>query len=217
MSLVATFSLPWRALLPGRVLADHLADGDVRVELEGTAVDGDDPLPLVWVSGADPDAVAATLAAHDAVERADRVHAVGDETLFSVRWDGTDGTLAALRSSEAVLLEGTATAEGWTLQARFRDEAALESFYRAALDRSDGVELEDVLDQGSATGDDYGLTPEQRRTLVAAARRGFFRVPRETTMVDLADELGVSDSAVSQRIRRGLGSLVAETLADGEE
>lgn len=68
------------------------------------------------------------------------------------------------------------------------------------------------------SSDSYGLTPLQRETLVTAAERGYFSVPKSVSLVDLADELGVSDQATSERLRRGLGRLVTATVvADDEE
>lgn len=40
---------------------------------------------------------------------------------------------------------------------------------------------------------------------------GYFDVPRATTLVDIADELGQSDVDVSQQIRRGMGIVLRTT------
>lgn len=61
----------------------------------------------------------------------------------------------------------------------------------------------------------YGLTAEQFEALTAAAEGGLFEVSRETTIGDLADELSVSHQALSERIRRGTGALVEDTLLVG--
>lgn len=52
------------------------------------------------------------------------------------------------------------------------------------------------------------LTPTQRRTLVTAYRGGYFEVPRDITQGELAAELGLSRSGLSQRLRRATGKLV---------
>lgn len=46
------------------------------------------------------------------------------------------------------------------------------------------------------------LTEQQQKTLQLAVDRGYFKVPRDTTCEDLAEELGVSPSAVSNQLRR---------------
>jgi hypothetical protein len=55
--------------------------------------------------------------------------------------------------------------------------------------------------------DGQTLSPKQREALAVALDRGYFDVPRRATLADVADELGVSDSAASQRIRRGCREL----------
>lgn len=46
------------------------------------------------------------------------------------------------------------------------------------------------------------LTKTQIRTLRVAYRMGFFEVPREATAQEVADELGVSQSGLSEKLRR---------------
>ena len=46
------------------------------------------------------------------------------------------------------------------------------------------------------------LTKAQIRTLRVAYRLGFFEVPREATAQEVADQLGVSQSALSEKLRR---------------
>jgi predicted DNA binding protein len=62
------------------------------------------------------------------------------------------------------------------------------------------------------TGAWYGLTPRQRRTLELAVRRGYYDIPRRCTTIELADELGISDQAVTERLRRGIVTFVTNAL-----
>ncbi len=59
-----------------------------------------------------------------------------------------------------------------------------------------------------------GLTTEQREALAVAYRNGYFAVPRETTTAALAEKLGISGQAVSERLRRGYTRLVDATFDD---
>jgi predicted DNA binding protein len=54
------------------------------------------------------------------------------------------------------------------------------------------------------------LTARQRETLRLAHERGYFEIPREVTLDDLADELGVSNQAVSERLRRGCTHVIGD-------
>ena len=55
---------------------------------------------------------------------------------------------------------------------------------------------------------------EQRDLLESAAREGYFKVPREITLVELADRSGISDQEASEQIRRRLDALVHESVLD---
>ena len=60
------------------------------------------------------------------------------------------------------------------------------------------------------------LTPDQRRAIATAWELGYYDVPRTSTLRDVADELDLADSTVSDLLRRGQASLVAEELGVGE-
>lgn len=58
------------------------------------------------------------------------------------------------------------------------------------------------------------LQAEQREALQVALEAGYFDVPRNATLVELVEELDVSDSAVSRRLRRALSTLLDGTMQD---
>ncbi|WP_380678386.1 helix-turn-helix domain-containing protein [Salinigranum sp. GCM10025319] len=58
------------------------------------------------------------------------------------------------------------------------------------------------------------LTDRQREYLTVAHRRGYFDVPRECTLAELAATLGVDTSSASETIRRGTGRVVGQFLLD---
>lgn len=41
---------------------------------------------------------------------------------------------------------------------------------------------------------------------------GYFSIPRETTLCEVADRLEISDVAASRRLRRGLSDLVTSAI-----
>lgn len=60
--------------------------------------------------------------------------------------------------------------------------------------------------------EDALLTERQRECLATAQRLGYFDVPRECTLAELADELGVDKSTASETIRRGTSRVVGQFL-----
>lgn len=47
--------------------------------------------------------------------------------------------------------------------------------------------------------------------VLTAAEAGYFEVPREVSLAELADREGISDVTASERLRRGIGRLVADS------
>lgn len=58
------------------------------------------------------------------------------------------------------------------------------------------------------------LTTAQREAIEVAYDAGFFEVPRETGLAELAEALGRSPSSLSELLRRGVGALVEHLLGE---
>lgn len=52
------------------------------------------------------------------------------------------------------------------------------------------------------------LKSKERDVLLTALDVGYFDVPRRGTLVDLAEELQMSDSEVSEHLRRGVATVL---------
>lgn len=63
----------------------------------------------------------------------------------------------------------------------------------------------------------YGLTATQRETLTYAAEEGYYSLPRQISTKELADRFDVSDQAITERLRRGIATLVMNTLLVDQE
>ncbi len=53
-------------------------------------------------------------------------------------------------------------------------------------------------------------------SLIKAKEMGYYDVPRGISLSELADELGVSHQALSERLRRGHGRLIDRTLSPND-
>lgn len=69
-----------------------------------------------------------------------------------------------------------------------------------------------LSDQTTAEIDLDVLTDKQRETLELALRMGYYERPRDANLTDLSDELGISKSAVSQRLRTAEIKLIKTAL-----
>ncbi|RJT03853.1 helix-turn-helix domain-containing protein [Halococcus sp. IIIV-5B] len=58
------------------------------------------------------------------------------------------------------------------------------------------------------------LTDEQHRFLRTALEEGYFRVPRETTLVALGEEHGISSQEASELVREGIEVVLRNQFDD---
>lgn len=93
----------------------------------------------------------------------------------------------------------------------------LDTVIEAAGDRI-GVSLERVTtlgEEGDAPiAQRWDLTPAQEAAIRAAIAAGYFKVPRDATASEVADDLDISKSAFLERLHRGQGSLFRQLFGD---
>ncbi|WP_323173503.1 helix-turn-helix domain-containing protein [Natrialba sp. PRR66] len=104
---------------------------------------------------------------------------------------------------------------GWFVQLQLPDREALNTIWEYAEEC--GMKLEIIEIHGSAGAKEdisFGLTDEQIEALQTAYECGYFNEPRDTALKGVADEVGVSSTAISGRLRRGMRNLVSAALID---
>lgn len=100
------------------------------------------------------------------------------------------------------------TDEGFVVDVYLPDRDILRSCVDSLRDRAASVELRHLRmnhDHGSGEANSVfldlrDLTQKQRQAAVRALAAGYYELPRETTLEELAVELGISKSALSQRL-----------------
>ena len=104
---------------------------------------------------------------------------------------------------------------GWRERWLVPDREALHGIWEHAREEGFEFEIIEFRDQ-DRTDPAYpggnAPTEEQREALLAAYEHGYFAEPRETSLEELAEVLGISPTAVGGRLRRGMRSLVGMTL-----
>lgn len=217
MSLVATVAVPATEFPLGSIFD---LDEDVTVTVETTVPTSEAVVPYVWLPADGTGSLVECLEEEPVVAAATVVDETEDDALVKVTWnDRVNGFLESIRERDAIVTSAVGTETRWTFRLRFPSYEALSDFYTTCIERDISLELVQ-LSEPVDPGDDcrFGLTTAQRNLLVAAYEAGYFDVPRETTLVELGDRLDISDSAVSQRLRRGLAALIGSTIAvdDGD-
>jgi predicted DNA binding protein len=157
-----------------------------------------------------------TLLRDEDVDRAEVVDHVADAVLVRVTWADRRHPLSeALVAVEATCFEGVVRNGAWHLRLRFPSRESLSGCYQECVDHGVTLTVNGIYDHArfERSHARAALSDRQRETLRTAFEAGYFAVPRETTLEELGVQLGISDTAASQRIRRGLQELLARELA----
>jgi len=213
MSVHATVAVTPREFVLGRTLT---VAGDARIELEQVIPLAGRFAPYLTVTAADPATVCDLVAAEPAVTDVETVHRGADEWVLCVRWEEHHSPLlAALADADAACIEAVATHGTWHLTLRFHSHEELADCYHRCAKRGVRLTVERVRDGsgGGGSADSHALTSAQEEALATAYESGYFAVPRGVTLAELAERLGISDTAASQRLRRGMRNLLADSFA----
>ncbi|NEU55743.1 bacterio-opsin activator domain-containing protein [Halorussus sp. MSC15.2] len=171
-------------------------------------------MPFVWAAGEDLDAFEDALAADPSVENERRLTELTDGRFYQMEWvESVEVLLHSMTEHGAAVLKARGRDRRWHLRILFPDREAVSRTHDFCRDRDLDIDVEQIheLENRDEQGQ-YGLTAQQYEAVTTALETGYYEVPRETSARDLADELAISHQALSERLRRGHGNLVANVL-----
>lgn len=214
-NIIVDITIPAESFELGRVLTDH---PEITVRFERIVPLQAEIIPLLWVANGDGAAIKAVLQDHSQIEFVRSLTPADEEELFEVRWQPEfNGLIRAMVDADARMLKGEGTADGWEFRLRFTSHEDLTEFNQTVTDQGIPLTLQQ-LHNPTAPDKRASLSTKQREAIKHAYRRGYFNVPRDSTVSDLAASMEISDSAFSQRLRRGLSTLTRETFfSDGAD
>ncbi|QPV62763.1 helix-turn-helix domain-containing protein [Halosimplex litoreum] len=207
MTLTADVSVPHDALtLGGKPLRAGLTvEFETVVPVGGTArvlfwVEDDDAFDR-WSDGGTDD-------------RPARVDAVDGRVLYQDELGPEAGPIVEpIREDGVHIVAGVGDADGWRFRLLCADRRSLSEFSVRVTDRGVPVTLDRIRRDDDRTAPP--LSTEQQTAVLRALDGGYFDIPRRTTILDLAESEGISDSAFSQRLRRGLRAVLEESRTAG--
>lgn len=187
---------------------------ETRFRVERIVESGEEAImPLLWARGTDWEALEAAVDEDSSVDRVQLLATFDDEFLFRVEWlDQVRILLQMLTSPGATVLDAFGRDERWRLRLLFPERQTFSETHDFCERHGLTFEIESVRELDTEPAGRYGLTTGQYRALVCAAEQGYFSVPRETTLEELADEADVSHQALSERLRRGTEALIKDAL-----
>jgi predicted DNA binding protein len=217
VSVIVEFTVPAEDFALGQAFRET---GGTRFELERLIPTSGAIIPFFWIHDGDYEAIAGSLANDADVGDVRVVDELDDRALFRIGWEaGIDGLIRSLLDLDVAILEAEGTTERWAFEFRFPSSESLSEFRTACTEAGMDIDVERVYDltQAGTESDETTLTPAQREVMVAALDGGYFAIPRETNLVEIADDLGISDQAAGERMRRATAKLArASVVSDSE-
>ena len=212
MATEATFTVPSDQFPLGTVF--HQLP-NVQIELERLVPAQDVVIPYFWVRGTEIDDIESAFTEHPGVKGIRLVDSVGDEYLLRVEWARDyDDVLTVLAETEVPLIGATGTDQQWTFEIRGDERSDIAAFQRRCQELNIPITLTELHALTPIeTTTEAGLTDTQQEALELAYERGYFESPREVTLEELGDELGISQQAVGSRLRGGIKHVLESTLS----
>ncbi|WP_440988977.1 helix-turn-helix domain-containing protein [Haloarchaeobius baliensis] len=211
MGVIAEFSVDTDAFGPASVGGGEI---EVQLQFEPVVPTSGDVAPYVWVTG-DTDAFeraideSAPAVSYTTLERHD------GRVLYRLRWGSEPtGLLSIFVDTNAAVLEARAT-DRWFFRVRFPDDTSVTRFHERTREHGYELDLHRLgrsVDGPAEPDGTLDLTPEQREALVRAVENGYFAIPRQSTLDDIADEFDISNQAASERLRRATETVLKTAL-----
>ncbi|WP_267644083.1 bacterio-opsin activator domain-containing protein [Haloarchaeobius amylolyticus] len=211
MATEATFTVPPDEFPLGTIFESVPG---VTVELERIVPREDVIIPYFWVRGVHIDDVEAVFSPHPGVKDIRPIDSIDDEYLLRVEWDPKyEGILSTLGETGVPLITAIGTNDRWTFEIRGDQQSDIATFQQRCRERGIPVTLTALHALTPVeTATEAALTDSQLEALVLAYERGYFNSPRDVTMAELGEELGISQQAIASRLRRGTRNILGQTL-----
>ncbi|EMA00750.1 HTH DNA binding domain-containing protein [Haloarcula vallismortis] len=220
MGLVAEFQIDCDAL-PLVSVAAAVPEASITLSLQYNH--GRRPVFLATVTGGSEQAIERAFTDAYDVQEWTRIGTAGDTRRYQAmpalsfeeqlggQVDDLDG-LEALATADAIIEQITVTTDGWEQMGWFADRAAFTEF-ASFWQQNARFRLERLTQDTEPKPPGNGLTDRQLEALRTAYEMGHFEIPRRASLDAVAQELDISASSLSERLRRAQTQLIEETVA----
>lgn len=212
MSTIAEFSVDSGDFALNHALteAPHMI-----VEIEQVVATMEDKvMPYFWVSGGDHAEFEAAFEHDESVTNIATIDKVDEARLYRAEWtENVETIVYAYVDLGATLMQAIGRDKNWELRMRFDDQDRLSQFQDYCEKNGISFELNRLQDQEQPMASaQYDLTTKQRETLVTALGEGYYEVPQEVSMSELANQMEISQQALSKRFHAAHKNLITSTL-----
>ena len=167
-----------------------------------------------WVEAHDFDAVEGVLSEDRTVAEFARISEMAARYTYRIEYSDRAKLISpAITELDGIMLESESQSAGWLVRLLLPDHGTLYHLNEYADERGIEFEVREIHQSDLAEDHfEFALTESQTEALVSAYEHGYYDEPRETSLEELGTVLGISRTAVSGRLRRASGQLVAQSL-----
>ncbi|MFB6091846.1 MAG: helix-turn-helix domain-containing protein [Haloquadratum sp.] len=188
---------------------------DIQVITQGTTDPGSTNFPFL-IEYDDREELEAALDADVTVESYEPVDRAGETAIYYIEHTPETRLISGVVTEQNGFLMNTETKDGgWMVHLLLPDREALNAVWEYATDHDIELDIVEIYSNEDADGrSSYGLTDEQREALQLAFAEGYFSEPRDISLNEVADRMGLSSTAMSGRLRRGMRNLISATIGE---
>lgn len=216
MTTIAEFEIPAGEFALQETLEQH---PDIRLEVDRVAAhDTHHVLPFIWASGKEYNELLPALESDSSVEEIELLGEFEDECLYRMEWTDQIHIIGYMLIEANATVQQAIAADGrWHLRVLFPERSGLSQTSDYAEEHEFSLDVNQIYDVDTPRRGRFNLSEGQHEALTEAAERGYYSVPREINQDELADALGISHQALSERLRRATLHLIETALLVEED
>lgn len=195
----AQFVLPAEEFAFGSVFE---SDSNARVELELTAASLDNSaLVNITTNDCDRNVIESLLQTDPAVTDVNCIAERTEGWTYRLQWDGRARRLMQeLVTEDTTLLTAWGTNNQWNLRLLTSDRNTLSEVYETITDLGYTITNLNITSYDGGDSDCSELSEKQQEALTEAYETGYYDIPQDITSDELAEQLGISHQALSERL-----------------
>lgn len=187
---------------------------DLYVRIERFAAQkSDSMMPFVWVNTDDFEAFEDAVADDPSVDGFRLLAEPDGERFYRMNWVAdVEFVIHLLLEHDGAITTASTSGESWTFQVMCPHHDAVSETYTFCEEKGLSLTVDSIYELSHDGESKHGLTESQHTSLLKAKEMGYYDVPRQTSLTELADALDISHQALSERLRRGHGRLIDRAL-----
>lgn len=216
MASIAEFVIPAKEFALQETL-ERLPEVEFEID-RVVAHDTSTVTPFVWASGNRIEELPSILRADPSVEDYELLAEYEDEQFYRMSWPEEAQIIGHMVVKHDATVQRAVARDGtWNLRVLFPDRDGISAAHDYAQEHDFLFDLKRLYDVDAIRRVRYNLTSDQHEALVEGIQRGYYDIPRETKLDELADDLDISHQALSERFRRATKTLIENALLVDEQ